>query len=354
MAKVPSSKRPPPPAGEVTKPEALAQAAKKRATTRGEQYLLRAYHGTKYNFPLSELRPTTASGMIGAGVNVTPDRDIAARYAAGIRKGDTDIAEKLQASTGNVLEMDIPFNEARVLEQNPSMRTSDMVDRFTRMVQNEGLEGLVSIDQHSPAMRFQHEMKKKYGDNYYDQYTRAMKEAGFDFVRDTRGGFEEIAVLDPKAIRAVADRADDELMSSRIMQPLTSAARKAFSSPTAKRIAGTVAGVSLPKAAQAAIGAATGPAMDLMSGPVSFLTETYPRSQDPYYQLKKGAELAGRPFSQIDPAGFDNLTYEAVERAMLDGHITPEAEQQFVDHLREKEGVDIRGMHKYLSPYRGL
>jgi len=351
MAKVPSSKAPLPPAGGIPKSEELAQVAKKRAATRGEQYLLRAYHGSTKTFPLSELRPTTAGGFIGAGVNVTPERDVAARYAAGIRKGfasEADIARKLRDSTGNVLEMDIPFDEARVFEQNPSMRTPDMADRFDRMIRQENLDGRVRMDQHSPVMRFQHAMKKKYGDDYYDQYTRAMREAGFDFVRDTRGGFEEIAVLDPKAIRAVADKADDELMSSRLASPALAAARRVMTSPTAKRLAATAVGLGIPKVAGAAVSGAAGLARDLVEAPAYFVRHGYPMSQDPYQQLKYAAETTGRPLSRLDPGGFDKLNYDAVVRAQQEGYLTPEAEEQYVRHLKDTEGVDVR------AAYRGL
>ena len=355
MAKVPSSKAPLPPAGEPLKSEVLAQSAKKRAATRGEQYLLRAYHGSTKTFPLSELQPTTASGFIGAGYNVTPERDMAARYAAGIRKGfasDADIARKLRDSTGNVLEMDIPFNEARVFEQNPSMRTPDMADRFGRMIRKEGLDGAVHMGQHSPVMRFQHAMMKKYGDDYYDQYIRAMREAGFDFVRDTRGGLEEIAVLDPKGIRAVADKADDDLMSSRMARSALSTARRAMTSPTAKRLAATAVGLGIPKVAGAVMSGPAGLARDTIEAPAYFVRTGYPMTQDPYQQLKYAAETTGRPLDRMDPNSFATLPYEAVVRARQEGYLTPEAEEQYVKHVKDTEGVDVRAA--YALPSRGL
>lgn len=296
--------------------------------------------------------------MIGAGVNVTPERDIGAKYAAGYRRGMSaeELAERMARSPGNLLEMDIPFDESRVFEQDPAMRTPDMDARFTRMAQKElGKE----FGDAGPAAvgRFQNEMMKKYGpDKYFEPYARAMREAGFDFVRDTRQGFEEISVLDRDMIRPVAEVAEDGLMASRLSSakrlaaPAIGAAKRALTSPTAKRLAAGAVGLGIPKVAGAAMSGAAGMAADLVGGPAAFLRHGYSTTQDPYQQLKFASEQMGRPLAKLSPAGFDKLNYDAVVRAKQEGYLTPEAEEQYVKHLRDIEGVDVRALGRMMQP----
>lgn len=291
--------------------------------------------------------------MIGAGVNVTPERDIAAKYAAGFRKGmpAEEIAEKMARSPGNLLEMDIPFDESRVFEQDPAMRTPDMDARFNRMVQREFGEEFGGVGR-SAMMKFQSKMMRKYGrEDYFEPYVRAMNEAGFDFVRDTGQGFEEISVLDRDMIRPVAEVAEDGLMASRLSSakrlaaPAIGAAKRALTSPTAKRLAAGAVGLGIPKVAGAAMSGAAGMAADLVGGPAAFLKHGYSTTQDPYQQLKFTSEQMGRPLAKLSPAGFDKLNYDAVVRAKQEGYLTPEAEEQYVNHLRDIEGIDVRAAY---------
>ena len=89
--------------------------------------------------------------------------------------------------------------------------------------------------------------------------------------------------------------------------------------------------------------AATSGGADLVAelavgAPKAFL-EDYNRSQEPFEQVKYVAEAMG-PIETLQPKSLNTLNYNDIQRLREEGHITPKAEQQYREHVKDTQGFD--------------
>lgn len=154
---------------------------------RGNQWTGTVYHGTAREFKEFDLNApkVTGGGLNRYGVFVTPDQQVAARYAK-------DFATK--GSRPRVLKLSLAANKMLELSAVEYDRLQDTVGKIDR---NETLSEFRQMDREDFVERL--------GAKPGTHPMQAIREAGFDAVsRPAKGSSEaEILVLDPKRLTQV-------------------------------------------------------------------------------------------------------------------------------------------------------
>ena len=117
------------------------------------------------------------------------------------------------------------------------------------------------------------------------------------------------------------------------------AAKRALRSPLLRKGAAMGAGLLASKAGMAATSGGADLVAELAVGAPKAFLEGYNRSQEPFEQVKYVAEAMG-PIETLQPKSLNTLNYNDIQRLREEGHITPEAEQQYREHVKDTQGFD--------------